>query len=52
MTFTPEQVQQWPQLDQNKVYFTAKVALHNVQIASFQTIQGKFTNVFRYRLSF
>ena len=41
MTFAPEQVEQGPELDQNKVYFTAKVALHNVQIASFQTIQDR-----------
>ena len=41
LTFAPEQVEQWPELDQNKVYFTAKVALHNVQIASFPTIQGR-----------
>lgn len=52
LTFAPEQVEQWPELDQNKVYFTAKVALNNVQITSFQTIQGKQAKVLRYRLSF
>ena len=27
LTFEPEQVEQWPELDQ--VYFAAKIALHN-----------------------